>query len=42
MVVSERYLDSLVRKVNHLISQGWKPKGGIAFSTENYLQALTK
>jgi len=32
-VVEEHDRDELVRKVENLIKQGWKPLGGIAVST---------
>ena len=44
-VLSYSSLDSLIREVNRMIKDGWKPLGGIASARESYAyfyQAMIK
>jgi len=41
-VVEETNTEKLEEKVNLLISQGWKPQGGISARTYSYQQAMIK
>ena len=42
MVVAELGIDNLVDVVNELISQGYKPVGGVIIKDDLYVQAMYK
>ena len=42
MIVAENSVDDLVDVVNELISQGYKPVGGVTIKNDLYVQAMYK